>query len=303
MDQTYDGDVIAIDTYMHGLEGITAVYYLPGPVPAIIETGPATSFDNVVRALEGYGDPDIQLIVVTHIHLDHAGAVGHFAKRYPNAKVIVRVEGAPHLVDPSRLWASASRIYADMEGLWGEMLPVEESRVLAVSADEEIADLGGGRKISAFHTPGHAFHQMALLETSQGDLFTGDAIGVYLTAARVIRPATPPPEFDLELGNQSVEKLRALKPTRTFPTHFGQVPDQEAAFDEAIMRFNQWVDFARPYFEKGAGIEELAEAFKGARSQFYPELQSDQIAKFEQLASYAMNAAGILRYLKVKSRS
>ncbi|MFN2610609.1 MAG: MBL fold metallo-hydrolase [Actinomycetota bacterium] len=300
MNITYEGDVIAIDTFMHGVEGITAVYYLPGSVPTLIETGPATSFERVVEYLDSVG-AKIELIVVTHIHLDHAGAVGHFARKYPDARVVVRQEGAPHLIDPSRLWASASRIYHGMEKLWGEMLPVDASRVTAIDTDGPIAKIGEGRILEAHYAPGHAKHHMALLETSRGDLFTGDAIGVYLPEAGVIRPAIPPPEFDLEVSIDTVDALAAIGSTRTFPTHYGEVPDQQAAFEEAKMRFNQWVEFAEPYFEKGADTAALAQAYRSAREDFYPGLSIEMIERFEQTTSYEMNAGGVLRYLKQRS--
>ena len=138
--EDYGGGVVAVDSRMNGWERITAVYYLPGPRPAIIETAPATSLEHVLSGLEEAGAADLDWIVLTHIHLDHAGAAGHLAQRFPRARVVVRAEGAPHLVDPSKLWQSASRLYDDMEGLWGRMIPVSPDRIDAVSTDGVVAD-------------------------------------------------------------------------------------------------------------------------------------------------------------------
>src|SRR2546421_2472725 len=129
---------------MHGTKGVTAVYYLPGPRPAIIEAAPATSLTHVLAGLSAAAVTDLDWIVLTHIHLDHAGAAGHLAQRFPRARVVVRAEGAPHLVDPSRLWASAGRLYPHMEGLWGGMLPVPPGPLPAVSAGGVGARPGGG---------------------------------------------------------------------------------------------------------------------------------------------------------------
>ncbi len=283
---------------MHGFEGVTAVYYLPGPRPALIETGPASSLEHTLKGLEEAGADHLDWIVVTHIHLDHAGAVGHLAKKYPEARVVVRQEGAPHLADPSRLWASASRIYPDMEKLWGGMDPVSEDRIDAVSNDGPVADLGGGRSLDAVYSPGHANHHMALLDAQRGDLYPGDALGVFLPEANVMRPATPPPEFSLEMTIESVEKLRSVGATRVLPTHFGPVPDPAGCFDEAIRRYTQWVEAAEGPLAEGKSIQEIAEVFKEKRFEWYPDLGADVIEKFEQTTSYDMNAMGIVRYLK-----
>lgn len=294
----YGSGVIGIDTFMHGIEGLTALYHLDGPRPALIESGPGSSIDNISAGLEEAGVDHLDWIILTHIHLDHAGAVGHLAKRFPEARVIVRQEGAPHLVDPSRLWASASRLYPDMERLWGEMLPVDEDRIVAVAEDGVVADLGDGRSIEAHYAPGHAKHQMALLDPSRGDLFTGDAIGVFLPGSPVMRPATPPPDFDLERTIETVEDLRKLNAVRVFPTHFGPIPEPDLAFDEAILRFEQWVEIAKRVFAAGGDTTAIATEFRRQRDDLYRGVPDDLVQKFNNTTSYDLNAAGIFRYLK-----
>lgn len=282
---------------MHGWEGVTAVYYLPGPRPALVETGPASTLDRVLAGLEEAGVRDLDWVVLTHVHLDHAGAVGHMAERFPRARIVVRVEGAPHLVDPRRLWASAARLYGDMEGLWGRMLPVPEDRVVAVSSDGPVADLGDGRTLEAVYAPGHAGHHMAILLKERGDLFAGDALGVYLPDAGVIWPATPPPEFHLDLALESIDRLRATGPRRVFPTHFGPVPEPGAAFEEAASRLRGWVALAEEVSGSGGGVAEVAEAFRRQAGLDFPDLGPRLFAKFEQATSCELNAAGIVRYL------
>lgn len=293
----YGNAVLGVDTYMHGWEESTAVYYLPGPRPAIIDTGPGSSVETVLHGLEEAGVRTLDWIVLTHIHLDHAGAAGHLAAAFPKARVVVRAEGAPHLVNPERLWASASRIYGqDMSRLWGGMVPVPEDRIVPISNDGPVVELSGSRQLVSLYAPGHAKHHMALLDTLEGNLFLGDAIGILLPGTGAIRPVTPPPEFDLELALETIRDLREIGATRVFPTHFGPVPDPDQAFEEAARRLNQWIEVAEPVFRKGGGVEEIARALWSQRDAFYPNLRLELIPKFEDAASYELNARGMLRY-------
>jgi glyoxylase-like metal-dependent hydrolase (beta-lactamase superfamily II) len=294
------GHVVTIDSVMHGAEGVTAVYYLPGPRPAIIETAPATSLTHVLAGLSAAGVTDLDWIVLTHIHLDHAGAAGHLAQRFPRARVVVRAEGAPHLIDPSRLWASAARLYPDMEGLWGSMLPVPPDRIDAVSTDGVVADLGDGRRLEAIYTPGHARHHMALFEPGSGDLFTGDAAGVFLEEVGAVHPATPPPEFDLEAGLESLRRMQALRAKRAFPTHFGPSslePDQ--LFDEAAASLRRAVALAEQVVVAGGGVPEISGRLREEELAALPRLLEDTALadRLGQTTSYELNAAGIARYL------
>lgn len=301
MIQTYDDDaVVAVDTVMGGVEAITAVYYLPGSRPAIVDTGPASSLEHTLAGLEAAGVERLDWIVLTHIHLDHAGACGHLVQRFPDARVVVRVEGAPHLADPSVLWASASRLYPDMEERWGVMLPVPEERITAVSADGTIADLGSGRRLEAVYAPGHARHHMALWEPGSRTLFPGDAAGVFLPGPDAFRPATPPPDFDLGLALDSIKRLRDLGAGRMYPTHFGPVPDPEEALDEGASEMERAVAVARPLFEAGATIEEIAAALAAARTSASDRSASERL---DRASSDNLNAAGIHRYLTKQRRA
>lgn len=282
---------------MFGQPGITAVYYLPGARSAIIDAASALCVDQVLSGLEEAGAGDLDWIVLTHIHLDHAGAAGHLARRFPRAKVVVRAEGAPHLVDPSRLWASAGRLYPDMEGTWGSILPIPEERITAVSSDGAVADLGNGRRLEALYAPGHANHQMALLDRSRGDLFTGDAIGVHLPDSGIFRPATPPPDFDLEVALETIEHLHAQAPRRIFPTHFGPVPDVATAFDEAAERITKAVEVAEKVVGSGGGAVELATALASLTAAEGPQLDATRADKLQKAISDELNALGMLRYL------
>ena len=290
--------MLAIDSHMHGRPGVTAVYCLPGPRPAIIETAPGSSVEHVLAGLAAAGVGDLDWIVLTHIHLDHAGAAGHLARRFPGARVVVRVEGAPHLVDPRRLWASAARLYDDMEGLWGSMLPIPEDRIDAVSSDGVVADLGDGRVLEAVYTPGHAAHHMALWERSGRDAFAGDAVGVFLAEVGVVHPATPPPEFDLEAAVASIGRIAALGPARVFPTHFGPMPSPVGPLlDEAASRLRRAVALAEQAVDAGGGVREIAAAFESEEVGVAPGLDPALSDRLAQTTSHELNARGIARYL------
>jgi len=291
---------VTIDSVMHGAPGITAVYYLPGPRPAIIETSAATSLSSVLGGLSAAGVTHLDWIVLTHIHLDHAGAVGHLAAAFPSAKVVVRAEGAPHLVDPSRLWASASRLYDDMEGLWGSMEPVPAERIVGVSEDGPVAELGDGRVLRAVYTPGHANHHMALFEPESGDLFTGDAVGVLLPELDAIHVATPPPEFDLEANLDSLSRLRELGARRAFPTHFGLSGlAPSALFDAGGAALQAAVSLALGVVVGGGGLADIIDAMAAEESRAMPVLGTDAALarRLSLTTSYELNARGIARYL------
>ncbi|MDQ4142271.1 MAG: MBL fold metallo-hydrolase [Actinomycetota bacterium] len=293
---------ITIDSKMHGLEGITGTFLVRGEKTALIETGPKSTVDNVLGGLEQNGVEHLDWIVVTHIHLDHAGAAGTLAQRFPEAKVAVHPVGAPHLVDPSKLWKSASRIYGDgMEDLWGGIDPIPNERILVIEDGSEI-DLGG-RRLRALETPGHAYHHHAYLDDATGAMFTGDALGVRLPEVGVVRPATPPPEFHLEKAVQSIRRIRDIGPTSLWLTHFGPHDEGERTLTvddfcessiEALQTWDTWVTEAR---RESSGLEEIATQVQArARRALEGGLQESAVKRMERTTSYWMNTSGYMRY-------
>lgn len=293
-----------IDTKMHGGDGITAVYLVRGDdgSDSLIETGPKSSVEHVLRALDDAGVERLDKIVVTHIHLDHAGAAGTLVTRYPEAIVHVHEVGAPHLVDPAKLWASASRIYDDaMESLWGGIDPIPESNIRIVADGDEI-DLGG-RVIRAVETPGHAYHHHAYLDESSGVVFTGDALGVRLPDIGVVRPATPPPEFHLEKAIASIERIRSLGATSAWLTHFGPhdrdagAPDLSELCDESIEALRKWAEWTRDARATTSDLDDATEIVrKRAAEDMETRLAPEAIERMELTTSYRMNVSGYMRY-------
>lgn len=294
---------IVIDTRMHGRDGITAAFVLRGDQTALIETGPKSSIEPVRAGLRDAGVDRLDWIVVTHIHLDHAGAAGTLLADFPEARVAVHTVGAPHLIDPSKLWSSAARIYGDeMDTLWGGIDPVPEDRIVALE-DGDTVDLGG-RTLTAFDTPGHARHHHALLDDATGILFAGDALGVRLPDIGIVRPATPPPEFHLEDAVASIERIRSLGAASLWLTHFGPSSEGksplgvEETCDAAIASLRQWEEWVKAGRASSSDIDSITEAVREkARAAFEGQISNEAVDKMEQTTSYRMNTSGYVRYL------
>jgi glyoxylase-like metal-dependent hydrolase (beta-lactamase superfamily II) len=197
----------------------------------IVDPGPSSALDNWIDEL----DEPPRALMLTHIHLDHAGASGVLARRFPDLRVYVHEAGAPHVIDPERLYVSASRLYGpeNMQRLWGEVAPVPEDRVVPLSGGEELE----GFRVA--HTPGHAGNHVTYLDLDTGGAFVGDMAGVRIPPYELTLPPTPPPEIDVEAWLESLEAIASLRPARLHLTHFGQADDPEAqlaAVREALLR-------------------------------------------------------------------
>ncbi len=294
--------VVTIDSAMGGLAGITASYLIGGARPCLVETGTALSAPTVHAALAelGLGPDDLATVVVTHIHLDHAGGVGELAAAFPAARVVVHESGARHLVDPSRLMASAARVFGpDLDTLFGPLRPVPPERLDTV-ADQARLDLGGGRVLEAFHAPGHASHHLGLLDSETGDLYVGDAAGVWVPEAAELRPTTPPPEFDLEVALQTLDRFRAARPRRLLYSHFGPVGDVEATLDRAGEEMRVWTSAVASARTDGLDLDHAIVRVREQTAARYPALlaRPEVAEKFERLSSTAANVTGILRWLE-----
>jgi glyoxylase-like metal-dependent hydrolase (beta-lactamase superfamily II) len=297
--------VTAIDTMMIDRPQVTSAYLVEADEPALVETGPTNSVPAVVEGLRsiGVGPADLAHVVLTHIHLDHAGGAGALAPHFPRATIWVHERGAPHLADPTRLVSSAERIYG-AEGLarmFGTVEPVPVDRLRAVG-DAYRIDLGN-RALTTIYTPGHASHQVCLVDSRTGGLFTGDALGVFLPDVGVLRPATPPPEFDLELAIASVGKVRAASPPMLLFSHYGPAADVEELCALAVERLERWTDVVRRAMPASPDARAVAAVLRRetADETRLAEERGADVERYEFLSSYEMNAAGILRYLEKRA--
>jgi glyoxylase-like metal-dependent hydrolase (beta-lactamase superfamily II) len=199
----------------------SAVLHGPGGV-AIIDPGPSSTLATFRRELSaaGIGVGDLTAILLTHIHLDHAGATGTLVRENPAIKVYVHERGAPHMAEPARLIASAARLYGDaMDKLWGEFLPVPREAMTILTGGERIE--AGGRALDVAYTPGHASHHVSYFSADSGVVFAGDVAGVKTTPEAFVLPPTPPPDIDLELWRASIDTFERWQPGTLFLTHFG----------------------------------------------------------------------------------
>jgi glyoxylase-like metal-dependent hydrolase (beta-lactamase superfamily II) len=296
-------DVFQIDTKMAGYQGITAGYLIRGSRPCLVETGTAPSAPVVQTALAslGIGAEDLASVVVTHIHLDHAGGAGDIAAMYPKAEIVVHQRGARHLADPSRLMASAKLVYGDaLDRLFGALAPVPADRIRALD-DTGVVDLGDGRRLDSHYSPGHAKHHVGLIDSASGDLYVGDAAGVYIQETGDLRPATPPPDFDLEVALGSLDKFRALRPTRLLFSHYGPVSDVPEILDRSAEEISVWVEGTRQARNAGLDLDHAVEMVRKQTLSRYAVLADDAdpaiAEKFEEISGAESNVGGIWHWL------
>jgi glyoxylase-like metal-dependent hydrolase (beta-lactamase superfamily II) len=296
-------EVYQIDTFMAGYSRITAGYLIRGDRPCLVETGTAPSAPLVREALAGLGvgPADLATVVVTHIHLDHAGGTGDIAGMFPGAEVVVHERGARHLADPSRLMASARGVWGDeLDQLFGTLAPTPAERIRTVGVSGTI-DLGGGRRLDSHYAPGHARHHVALIDSVSGDLYVGDAAGIYIPDTGDLRPATPPPEFDLATALESLRTFAALRPARLLFSHYGPVDEVTETLDRSAEEINVWVDETRRARRRGLDLDHAVALVAERTRQRYAVLRDDadpaMAAKYDRTSSTSANVAGILHYL------
>lgn len=203
-----------IDVEHLGREHVIGCWQVDG---ALVDPGPESSLGTLLAAL---GDERPRALLLTHIHLDHAAATGALVRRFPELEVYVHERGAPHLIDPAKLLASAKRLYGDaMERLWGEIVPVPEANVKLLAGGERLL----GMRVA--YTPGHASHHVCYLHEESGAAFVGDVAAVRIPGANLVVPPTPPPDIDLEAWLDSIGIVESWRPERLALTHFGQIDD------------------------------------------------------------------------------
>jgi glyoxylase-like metal-dependent hydrolase (beta-lactamase superfamily II) len=292
--------VVQIDTLLGGWRRMTAGYLVEGPAPVLVETGSQSSVAALLSALDllGVCAEDLAGVAVTHIHLDHAGGVGDVARVFPNAIVYVHEKGARHLVDPTRLVASAERVYGPLlDELYGRLEPTAPERV-HVLADMEEVQIGAGRTLTAIDSPGHAKHHLGLHDSESGILFAGDAVGVRLPDAGILRPATPPPDFDLDQALNSIRRFAARKPSGIALAHYGLLNDPEILLEEADATLRGWAETAEQAFREG---RDIAEALEARYTVDMTHVPAEHREKLEVLNGFHSNAAGLRRWLETRN--
>jgi glyoxylase-like metal-dependent hydrolase (beta-lactamase superfamily II) len=208
----------------------------------LVDPGPQSSMETLLEAL---GDEQPRALLLTHIHLDHAAATGALVRRWPELEVYVHERGAPHLIDPSKLLASAGRLYGDaMDYLWGEIVPVPEQNVRPLFGGETAL----GMRVA--YTPGHASHHVCYLHEETGTAFVGDVAAVLIPGTDLVVPPTPPPDIDIEAWESSIATVEAWEPQRLAVTHFGQIDDPQEHLAVVRERLREETRLARELSEE-----------------------------------------------------
>jgi len=296
-----DDRTVLVDLHF-GLEEVLGSYLLLDERPALVETGPATCLALLEEGLAAHGlrVVDLEAVAVTHIHLDHAGAVGALCRRNPRLRVFVHPVGAPHLADPTRLLRSAQRIYGPlMDTLWGEVAPVPADRITAVEDGETFR--AGGRVLRAVATPGHATHHHVYVDEAARVAFTGDAAGISLPGCPVVRPPTPPPDLDLDAWEATLDRLERLELRRLYLTHFGVRDDPPEVLRELRRRLREVEGLLLEGWRAGEDVDRLTDRL---RVYLQPEVEArcgSAVAERQEIASnYRMNVLGYLRYFETR---
>lgn len=293
--------VLEIDTLLGGWERVTAGFLIEGAAPVLVETGSQSSVEVLLGELAslGVGPSDLAGIVVTHIHLDHAGGVGDVARAFPRATVHVHERGARHLADPERLVRSAAMVYGELlDSLYGRLDPTPSERI-NVLEDGETIQVSPNRHLTTVDSPGHAKHHLALHDSESGLLFAGDAVGVRLPDVGVLRPATPPPDFDLDQALHSLHVFAERQPSGIALAHYGLVPDPMEILAEAEDTLRQWGEVAENAWRADEDVTSALEAAFGSR----PGDGMDEVARerLETLSGIHSNAEGFRRWLETRA--
>jgi glyoxylase-like metal-dependent hydrolase (beta-lactamase superfamily II) len=302
-----DKGLHCIDLEFQGQPGVIAAYLVEDAGErALVETGPTSTLDTLLAALHGLDiEPDtISKLLVTHVHLDHAGASGTFLRRFPQAQLFVHEIGAPHMIDPSKLLASATRIYGDLMGpLWGEVEPVPEDKITVLTDEDAITV--GNRRLTALYTPGHASHHVAYHDVDHDLVFTGDVAAARLQGVRYVRPPTPPPDIDLGLWSESLERIRRLHPRTLLLTHFGPSTEVDWHLQEAHDRLYAWAELVNRARRSGQDQPEIVDTLRLQGDDELLRLTNDAsvLERYELAAPYGMSVDGYLRYLKKRAQT
>lgn len=287
-----------------GEPGIIATGLLTGPDGvALIDPGPSTTLPVLKAALaeRGASLADVRGILLTHIHLDHAGATGTLLAECPGATVYVHEVGAPHLVDPSKLLVSATRLYgADMDRLWGEVKPVPADRIRVVG-DERVTVLS--HDIEVAKTPGHASHHVSYFLPNAGIAFVGDTAGLCRASGRVVLPATPPPDVDLDAWRASTQRILNWHPEVLFLTHFGPQRSPRVHFSDFWSRLDEWNRYVRTQLQQPGEDADKARAFSDEVSATITRLASQQEAEsYARAGRFDFSWTGLARYWRKQTR-
>ena len=278
-----------IDVLQQGRERVIGAWELGG---TIVDPGPESRMETLLDGLS----QEPRTLLLTHIHLDHAGATGALVERFPGLRVYVHARGAPHLVDPSRLLDSAGRIYGDqMEPLWGRVVPVPEGNVQVLHGGETLSV--DGRDFDVEYAPGHASHHVVYFDRTDETAYVGDVAGVRIPPADYVRAPTPPPDIDVEAWHRSIEMVAARRPARLALTHFGMVDDPQSHLARMKQGLDEQAQLVRDLLDEHGDTDEAVAAFVAETDRRTREAVGDEVAAmFEVGSPVEQRWLGLRRY-------
>ena len=297
-------DVSYVDLNFRGTPGIIATGVLSDPSGVtLVDPGPTSCLDALRHALaeQRIALGDVRALLLTHIHLDHAGATGALLQENPAIEVYVHERGARHLVDPSKLIESASRLYGTMmEPLWGAMLPVPSARVKVLHGGERIRL--GSREIEVAYTPGHASHHVSYFDRANDMAWVGDTAGIRVGTSRFVMPPTPPPDIELEVWRESLARIAAWNPTSLFLTHFGPVQPAHGHLDDLAVKLGEAAEMVRRSLDAGPTEDRQFAAYREEFARYIRRFVSEhEAAAYERAAPFEYNWQGLARYWRKRA--
>lgn len=295
---------LMLDLHFRDSDGLVASYLLPQEGGwTMVETGPSSCRAALLAGLAaaGVAPSEVLRVLVTHIHLDHAGGMGAIADDFPTARLFAHRLGVPHLLEPSRLVESARRAWgASSDRIWGAIVPVPAARLSALSGGERLPLTGGALEV--IDTPGHARHHLAFVDTGTGALMSGDAAGVRLPGSWHSRPALPPPDLDLEALFASLTRMAAAHPTQLLYSHFGPSPEGPADLTTYRTAVEGWRDAALAAAREDPSVGHIARALRAREEDAGLALGHLPAAedRGNLISGYELAAQGLLRYFRLK---
>lgn len=288
-----------LDLEFLGQPQVIATALLHGPSGvALVDPGPSTTWAGLMAQLRarGIAPADVRAVLITHIHLDHAGAAGLAAEALPHATFFVHERGAAHLADPSKLLASASRLYgADMDRLWGDVRPLPSDRMQVLKGGETID--AAGRTLAVAWTPGHASHHVSYFDPRHGVAFVGDTAGIRRGLNPYVMPPTPPPDIDLDAWRESTRTILGWHPARVFLTHFGAFGDPEPHFAKLWERMEDWSRRVKASLGRPGSDEERAAAFtQEIVDDLRTQMSLEEAEGYAKAARFDFSWSGLARY-------
>jgi glyoxylase-like metal-dependent hydrolase (beta-lactamase superfamily II) len=282
-----------------GVPRIIATVVIHGPGgAAIIDPGPSSTLPALRAALAGagLGVADLRALLLTHIHLDHAGATGTLVQENPALRVFVHEKGAPHLVNPEKLIASATRLWGDeMDRLWGEFRPVPQDALVVLKGGERISE--GGRDLEVAYTPGHALHHVSYFSADTGIAFVGDTAGIRLHPGGFIMPPTPPPDIDLEAWRDSLRRIAQWRPDTVFITHFGPHTPVGAHLTEMVSHLELMASLVKASLARSGSDEDREQwVAEELRRELRRQMSESEARAYEVAGRFDLSWRGLARY-------